>query len=209
MCAGAVQNQADEREDDLLPQLGGPVDILDRRCRVVLSHLLLYAASGRFDLLACASAHPDTANGDCALEIAIGEHLRGTFPRTDETRCNESLSRNLGALRHAPLEIAQTNDLMLNTKDIREAALWQASSERHLSAFEMRLAAARTMMARACLDSLVSLARRLARSRSGTAAKTLAITMRSRRRHEIVKTQLCGLRRLCDFFGFCFLSGSH
>ena len=59
--------------------------------------------------------------------------------------------------RHALLEIAQTNDLMLNPKDIGEPALWQPSRERHLASLELRLAAARTMVARACLDSLVSL----------------------------------------------------
>jgi hypothetical protein len=66
---------------------------------------------------------------------------------------------------------------MLNPKDIGEPALWQPSRERHLSALEVRLAATGAVMARARLDSLVSLTRRLTRSRSGTAAKTLAITM--------------------------------
>jgi hypothetical protein len=46
---------------------------------------------------------------------------------------------------------------MLNPKDIGETALWQPSRERHLSALEMRLAAAGPVMAGARLDSLVSL----------------------------------------------------
>jgi hypothetical protein len=129
-----------------------------------LSHLLLDAASGRFDLLTCASAHPDTANGDGALEIAIGEHLCRAFARTDESRCDERISRDLGSLRETRLEIAQTNDLMLNPKDIGETALWEASRERHLATLEMRLAATRTVMARARLDSLVSFSGRLTRS---------------------------------------------
>jgi len=120
--------------------------------------LLLDAASGRFDLPACARAHPDSANGDGALQIAICEHLCRALSLADESRCDESFSRHLGSLRQACLEIAQTNDLMLNPKDIGETTLWQASRERHLSALEVRLATARAVMARACLDSLVSLA---------------------------------------------------
>jgi hypothetical protein len=46
---------------------------------------------------------------------------------------------------------------MLNPKDIGETTLWQPSRERHLSALELRLSTARTVMARASLDSLVSL----------------------------------------------------
>jgi hypothetical protein len=123
-----------------------------------LSHLLLDAASGRFDLLTCASAHPYTANGDGALEIAIGEHLCRAFARADESRRNERISCHFGSLRKARLEIAQTNDLMLNPKDIGETALWQPSRERHLATLEMRLAAAGSVMAGARLDSLVSFA---------------------------------------------------
>jgi hypothetical protein len=119
--------------------------------------LLLDAASGRFDLSACARAHLDSANGDGALEIAIGEHLCRAFARTDESRRDECFLRHFGSLRNARLEIAQTNDLMLNPKDIGESTLWQASRERHLASLEVRLATARTMMARARLDSLVSL----------------------------------------------------
>jgi hypothetical protein len=53
---------------------------------------------------------------------------------------------------------------MLDPKDIGEPTLWQASRERHLSALEMRLAATRAVMARASLDSLVSLSGSLTRS---------------------------------------------
>jgi len=120
--------------------------------------LLLYAASGRFDLLACASAHANSTNSDGALEIAICEHLCRALSLTDESRGNERFSRHFGSLGKACLEIAQTNDLMLNSKDIGESTLWQASRERHLSALEVRLAAARSVVARARLDALVALA---------------------------------------------------
>jgi hypothetical protein len=139
--------------------------------------LLLDAAPGRFDLLACTRAHFQSANGHGAREIAICKHLCRAFARVDETRRNERISRDFGILWHALLEIAQTNDLMLYPKDIGETTLWQPSRERHLATLELRLAAARTVMARACLDSLVSLSGRLTRARSRAAAKTLAITM--------------------------------
>ena len=40
--------------------------------------------------------------------------------------------------------------------------VWHPARERHLAALELRFAAARTVMTRARLDALVSLARRLA-----------------------------------------------
>src|SRR5687768_16825912 len=124
--------------------------------------LLLDAAAGRFDLFARARAHPDSANRYGAREIAIGEHLCRALARTDEAGLHERLARDFGTLRHAALEIAQTNDLVLNPKDIGEPTLRQAPRQRHLAALELRLASTRTVMARACLDSLVSLAGRLA-----------------------------------------------
>ncbi len=55
------------------------------------------------------------------------------------------------------LEIVETHDLRLLTKWIREPALGQAARHRHLTALEVRLAAARAVMARARLDALVPL----------------------------------------------------
>jgi hypothetical protein len=95
---------------------------------------------------------------------------------------------------------------MLNPKDIGETALWQPSRERHLPALEMRLAATRTVMARARLDSLVPLSGSLPRSRSRTTAETLAIAMRSRRRDEIVQSQSRCLCLLCLLCLLCFFS---
>jgi hypothetical protein len=120
--------------------------------------LLLDAAPGRFDLLACARAHPESTNGNGARQIAICEHLCRALARADEACLDETLSRYLGACRHALLEIAQTNDLMLNPKDIGETTLWQPSRERHLATLELGLSTAGSMMAGASLDSLVSLA---------------------------------------------------
>src|SRR5688500_19223575 len=96
--------------------------------------LLLDAAPGRFDLLPRARAHPDSANRDCARQIAICEHLCRAFPRLDQSRLEERLSRHLGPARPALPEIAQTNDLVLDPKDIAESARWQPLRARPLAA---------------------------------------------------------------------------
>ena len=54
-------------------------------------------------------------------------------------------------------ELVETDDVRFLAERIREAALRQPARERHLTALELRLAAARAMVARACLDTLVSL----------------------------------------------------
>src|SRR6187549_899195 len=122
--------------------------------------LLLDAASGRFDLLSCASAHLHAANSHGARHLAICENLCRTLPPMNQSDFGESLLSYLHSFRQTA-QIVQTNDLMLYAKDIREPALWQAAAERHLATLEVRLAATRAVMARARLDSLVSLARRL------------------------------------------------
>src|SRR5687768_10375891 len=166
--------------------------------------LLLDAAAGRFDLFARTRAHLDSTYGDSARQIAICEHLSRTLARTDQAGCNESLSRRFRTRRQTLLEIAQTNDLVLDPKDIGETALWQPSRERHLAALELRLSTAGTVMAGACLDSLVSLSGSLTRARARSAAEPLAVTMRSGSRNEVVKPEsghlLCGLCLLCGLF---------
>src|SRR5829696_2735964 len=84
--------------------------------------LLLDAASGRFDLCACASTHSDTANGDGARQIAICQHLCRTFSLMDQPDVGESLLSHFHSLGQT-VEIVQPNDLMLNAKDIRETSL--------------------------------------------------------------------------------------
>src|SRR5699024_2620300 len=104
--------------------------------------------------------------------LTIREHLDGTLGRLDQAGLDQRVSRNLaGEL----LEIVETHDLRFFPERIGEAALGQPARDRHLTAFEMRLAAARTVMARARLAALVSLARGFASARARTAAKTLAI----------------------------------
>src|SRR5688572_10531229 len=174
--------------------------------------LLLDAASGRFDLLTRARAHPDSANCHGARQITICKHLCRALACADEAGLDQRLRRHFGAFRHASLEIAQTNDLMLNAKDIGKSALRQSPRERHLAALEMRLAAAGTVMACARLHSLVSLSGRLSRSRSRSAAKPLAVTVRAGRRHEIVKPDVLDAfdaRAALDHRGICLLSCRH
>src|SRR6476660_1831109 len=117
--------------------------------------LLLDAAAGRFDLLARTRAHLDSADGYCTRQITICEHLCRTLTCCNQSSLNESVSRDFCSCRKTLLQIAQTNDLMLDTKDISETTLWQAPRERHLSTLELRLAAARSVVSRACLDTLV------------------------------------------------------
>src|SRR5687768_13294595 len=153
--------------------------------------LLLDAASGRFDLRACAGAHLHAANGYGARQIAICQHLGRTLSLVDQPDVSERLLGNFHSLGQT-IQIVQPNDLVLDAKDIRETALWQPPRERHLAALELGLPSARAMVARARLDSLVTLARGFPRPRTGTAPKALAIPVRARRCYEIVKPDPLG-----------------
>jgi hypothetical protein len=84
-------------------------------------------------------------------------------------------------------EIVETDDLVLDTKDIRKPTLGDAASKRHLPALEMGLAATWSVVTAASLDSLVSLARSLASARARTTSEPLAIAVRSRSGNQIVK----------------------
>jgi hypothetical protein len=119
--------------------------------------LLLDPASGRFDLLSCASAHLHAANCHSARNLAICEYFRRAFSPMNQADFDESLRRHFHSFGQSA-QIVQPNNLMLNAKDIREPALWQPSGKRHLSALELRLATPRPVMARASFDSLVTLA---------------------------------------------------
>src|SRR5665647_548737 len=119
--------------------------------------LLLDAAAGRFDLFARTRAHLDSADGHGARQIAIGEHLCRAFPGSDQAGLNERIFRDFSSVRHALLEIAQTNDLMLDSKDIREPTLWQPPRERHLATLELWLSATGSVVSSARLHTLVSL----------------------------------------------------
>jgi hypothetical protein len=119
--------------------------------------LLLDAAPGRFDLLSSSSARLHAANCDGPVDFAIREHFCRTLSLVNQSDFGERLLGYVHSLGKAR-EIVQSNDLMLNAKDIREPTLWQPSRERHLSALEPRLAAAGAMVAGARLDSFVTLA---------------------------------------------------
>jgi hypothetical protein len=151
-----------------------------------LRHLVLYSASGRFDFLPGARAQLDAAHRDALRSIAIREKLRRAFAFTDQARFCQSFFRHLGAFRQLR-EIVESDDLMLYTKDIRETALWHTAGDRHLAALELGLAAAWSVMPGAGLDTLVSLARRLAGARARTTSESLAIPVRSRSWNQIVQ----------------------
>jgi hypothetical protein len=121
-----------------------------------LRHLNLYPASGRFDFLPRARAHFDAANRDTLRDLSIRQKLGGTFTAADQSSLGQCLLRHFGALWQ-PSQIVESDDLMFYTKDIRETALWQTAGNWHLAALELWLAAARAVMARPCLDTLMSL----------------------------------------------------
>src|SRR6202171_4299363 len=102
---------------------------------------------------------------------------------------------------------------MLDTKDIRKPALRDAASQRHLPALELGLAATWSVVSAAGLDSLVSLARRLAGARARTTSESLPISVRSRSRSQIVQADFFrgAIRRsetfpTCWFVSHCYSS---
>src|SRR5688572_16271447 len=151
--------------------------------------LVLDAASGRHDLLARAGAHLQPAHGDRALDPAVGEHLRRPLAGADDARLDERLRRRLGALGQ-PLQVLEPHQLVGDAERVGEAALRDAARQRHLAALELRLAAARAVMARARLAALVPLARRLAGARAATAAEPPAIPVRATARRQVVEPDL-------------------
>src|SRR5437763_117744 len=120
--------------------------------------LLLDAAAGRDDLLARAGTEANPFHFHGLFELTVGEDLE--LPAgVDQPGVGHRLGRHVAV---DPSEIAEPNDLRLLAEGIGEPAFWQTTGDRHLTALELRLAAARTMVARARLAAFVSLARRLA-----------------------------------------------
>jgi hypothetical protein len=151
-----------------------------------LRHLVLYPASGRFDFLSGAGAHLDATHRHTLCRVAVGEKLRWAFAFSNQAGFSQSFFRHFRAFRQ-PGQIVETDDLIHYPKDISKTTLWDAACERHLAALELGLAAARTVVASARLDTLVSLARRFPGARARTTSKSLAIPVRSRCRNEIVQ----------------------
>src|SRR5690242_10701738 len=160
--------------------------------------LLLYAATGRDDLLACAGAHLEPAHRHRLLDRAVRQHLHRTLGRPNQPRRGQRLARDLTIQR---LEIVEPYDLRFLAERIGEPTLRQTPRDRHLATLEMWLAAARTVMARARLDALGALARRFSGSRSRTAAKPLAVARRTWRGRQVVQADLFDLLHR----GLCFL----
>src|SRR4051812_1629759 len=148
--------------------------------------LLLDAAASRDDLLARAGAEANALRLDGLRDLAVGQHLE-LLAGFDEACRGERLHRHVAA---DALEVRQADQLRFLAERIGEAALRHATRDRHLAAFELRLAAARAMMARARLAALVTLARRLAGARARAAAEALAVAMRTDRRREVVESDL-------------------
>jgi hypothetical protein len=151
--------------------------------------LLLYAASGRDNFLTCRCTHLDTTKSHSAGRFTIGQQLCRSLPLADDSGILQRFLGDFRSFRQA-IEIAEPDNLMLDAKDIRETTLGQTTRERHLATFELWLAATRSVVTRAGLDSLVSLTGSLSGSGSWTTAKTLAIPVRARCRREVVQSDL-------------------
>src|SRR5437879_6351238 len=159
--------------------------------------LLLDAASGRDNLLTSAGAHLESLHGNRRSDRAVREHLDLSLVLIDQAGLDERVPRDLAAQLR---QVVQADDLRLLAERVREPTLRKTARDRHLAAFEMRLAAARTVVARARLDTLVTLTRRLAGARTRAATETLAVLGRSRGGAQVVQPDLLargGLVGLC------------
>src|SRR5438132_526497 len=159
--------------------------------------LVLHAASGRHDLLARTRAHLDSANRVRGADVTVGEQLRRPLAAANEPGRRQRFLGDFAALGQ-PAQILEAHRLVLHAENVGEAALRQASRERHLAALELRLSAARTVVTRARLDSLVSLAGSLACARSGAPAEPLSVAVRAGCRNQVVQADALG----CGFL-FC------
>src|SRR5262249_43781643 len=119
------------------------------------SVLLLDAASGRDNLLTSAGADLEALHRHRLRDLAVREHFHRALVDPNEPGRGERLTRHLATQGR---QIVEPHDLVVLMEVIRETALWQAPGDGHLAAFEMWLAAARTVMARTRLDTLVTLA---------------------------------------------------
>src|SRR5690242_5410420 len=147
---------------------------------------VLDAASGRDNRVTRGLAHLDAAHGHRLRQLAVGEELRRTLAAADQPLLHQRLARDLAHVG----DVAERDHLMLFLERVREPALRKATRQRHLAALELRLAAARAVVPRARLDTLVTLARRLAGARARTAAKPLARLVRARGRRQVVQPDL-------------------
>jgi hypothetical protein len=166
---------------------------------VLIAPLVLYPASGRFDFLTSACAHPDSTHRDALRGVAVSEKFCRSFAFADQSCFRKSLFRHFRSIGKAS-EIVKTYDLVLHSKDIRKPTLRDASRERHLAALELGFSTARSVVSRARLDSLVALARRFAGAGARATPESLAVTMRAWSRDEIVKadaldSSTCGIFR--------------
>src|SRR4051812_43065622 len=150
--------------------------------------LLLDRAARGDDRLTGRCADLEAAHRDRLRQLAVGQHLHRSLT-LHEARRAERIGCHLALEQR---ELVEPDDVRFLAERVGEAALRQPARERHLTALELRLAAARTVMARARLDALVSLARRLARARARPAAETLAVPVRARRGRQVVQAQLFG-----------------
>src|SRR3954454_9273968 len=138
--------------------------------------LLLDRATGGDDRLTRLGADLEATHRDRCRDFAVRQHLHWTVASHEPSRA-QALGRDLALdLR----ELIEANDARLLAERVGEPALRQPARERHLTALEARLAAARAVMACARLDPLVPLARRLPRAGAGTAPEALAVPVAPR-----------------------------
>src|SRR6478609_451821 len=153
--------------------------------------LLLDRATSGDDRLTRLGADLEATHRDRRRDFAVRQHLHRTLA-PHETRGAQAVGRHLAPdLR----ELVEADDARLLAEGVGEPALRQPARERHLTALEARLAAARAVMTRARLDTLVALTRRLTRAGAGTAPETLAVPIAARHGREVMEADL--FRRHC------------
>src|SRR5256714_6336049 len=157
--------------------------------------LLWASPPGRHDLFARRGALLPPAHRPRARGLAVREQLDLAVIAPTEPRLGERFRRDFAA--HF-LEIVEANYLGFLTKWIREATLRQAACDRHLSALERRLPAARPMMPGARLDALVSLAGRLSLAGPGAAPDALPLAVRAASGHQVVEPDPLDFLSLLD-----------
>jgi hypothetical protein len=92
-----------------------------------------------------------------ATIFSIRQLLGRPLPGAYQARFDKRLGRDFGALGKTA-QVIERHDLGFHAKRIREPPLGQTTGHWHLTALELRLAAARAVVARTRLDAFVSLA---------------------------------------------------
>jgi hypothetical protein len=100
---------------------------------------------GRFDLRLGTGADLHAAHRERAPDFTVGKQLRRSMPRPDQSCRHQRFRRHV--VTDDLGQVVETDFLRILLERVGEPALRNAARDRHLAAFEMRLATTRTAMA--------------------------------------------------------------